>query len=288
MIKFSHLFIGFLLVAAFSCKDSNKVTPNGFSYTILKEGAGEATKKDDILVFDFQLRDSNDSLWNDSYKDGLPAAMQIPDTTGMKQEDGVTQMLRELHQGDSVKATLSVNEFFTKLVRRPVPPTIDSTLSLTYTISVKDVKKLDDFLKWRTGAVKSRDEQMIKRYLSENNIQAQRDTSGLYYVIHNSTGNTKPTAESCVTIKYEGRFLKDGRPFDASPKVDYPLPQMISGWQLGVPLLGVGDSATLFIPSSLAYGDRGNRGIPPDAVLVFDVKLFDFKNTFDPATRTCK
>jgi FKBP-type peptidyl-prolyl cis-trans isomerase FkpA len=213
--------------------------------------------------------------------------MQIPDTTNSKQEDGVTQMLRELHQGDSVKATMPVKDFFAKLVRRPVPPTVDSTLTLTYTISVKDIMALPEFLSWRKNKVKSRDEQLIKRYLSENNIQAQRDTSGLYYVIHNSTGDVKPSAENCIVVKYEGRFLKDGRVFDKSDKIQYPLNQMINGWILGFPMLSKGDSATFFIPSGLAYGDGGGR-MPPDAILVFDVNLMDFTSEFDPATRTCK
>ena len=47
-------------------------------------------------------------------------------------------------------------------------------------------------------------------------------------------------------------------------------------------MLGIGDSATFYIPSSLAYGPQGSQGvIPPDAILIFDVELLGFGGDFD-------
>jgi FKBP-type peptidyl-prolyl cis-trans isomerase len=64
---------------------------------------------------------------------------------------------------------------------------------------------------------------------------------------------------------------------------------VIAGWKLAIPMLGVGDSATFYIPSKLAYGPQGYPGaIPPDAILIFNVKLLAVKDGFDQATRTCK
>jgi peptidylprolyl isomerase len=61
---------------------------------------------------------------------------------------------------------------------------------------------------------------------------------------------------------------------------NFPIGQqhVIKGWDEGVALMKKGGKATLYIPSSLAYGHRGAGGaIPPDAVLIFDVEVTDIK-----------
>ena len=288
MIKVPYLFVGLLLLVV-ACKESEKVTPNGFKYSVIKTGNGKPSAKGEILVFDFQLRDSKDSVWNDSYKGGIPAAMEIKDTSEMKMEDGITQMLRYLSPGDSVKTSMPVTDFFKNLVKSPVPPGVDSTLTLTYTIKVKNAMALDSFIKWRETTITDRDDKEITRYLADNNITAKQDTSGIYYVIHNTTGAAKPSSDKCVEVKYSGKFLKSGQLFDKNDKIGFSLNQVIPGWRLSIPMLAKGDSGTFFIPSKLAYGPQGYPGaIPPDAVLIFDVHLLDFKNEVDPVTRTCK
>ena len=49
--------------------------------------------------------------------------------------------------------------------------------------------------------------------------------------------------------------------------------RVIKGWTEGLGFLGDGGKATFYIPSDLAYGERGNRGIEPNSVLVFDVEV---------------
>ena len=50
---------------------------------------------------------------------------------------------------------------------------------------------------------------------------------------------------------------------------------MITGFKEGLRLLRQGDKATLFLPSSIAYGKRGPRGIPPNADLVFEIEIVE-------------
>src|SRR5687767_13105445 len=147
MIKLSNILMALVLLCL-AC-DSNapkeKKTPNGLEYTVLKTGDGKIAKKEEILVFDYQLKDSKDSVWGDTFKDGIPAASMIGDTAILDSEDGMTQMFRELSKGDSVKTTMPIKEFFEKLVRAPVPPSVDSAGSVTYTISVRDVMNMENF-----------------------------------------------------------------------------------------------------------------------------------------------
>ena len=297
MNKIPSGLIGIALLLFISCsKNELKESPNGFKYTIVKTGDGIRPVTDECIVFDYSLKDSNDSTWDSSFEVGIRGAIQIEDSAALTNENGILQMFRSLSKGDSVAINLSVLEFFKKGVNAPPPHGVDTTMDISYSLRVTDIMGLEAFKEYQTKALEKKSEMQIEKdastitkFLSDNNISAQQDTSGLRYVIHTNKGGSKPTVENCVEVKYRGKFLKDGTVFDESEKLTFPLNGVIPGWQLGIPLMGVGDSATFYIPSSLAYGPRGYPGfIPPDAILIFDVELLAFGGQFDDATRTCK
>lgn len=117
----------------------------------------------------------------------------------------------------------------------------------------------------------------IDEYLGENEIEAQVHETGLRYVI-NDAGNGN-TAELCntVSVNYEGRLLSNGEVFDSTDTpISFPLNQLITGWQIGIPLIEEGGSITLYIPSVYAYGRTGiGDVIPPNANLIFEISLTD-------------
>jgi FKBP-type peptidyl-prolyl cis-trans isomerase len=281
----SALFIGFLLMTACS---NEKETPNGLKYTVLEEGNGEIPKTSQVVVFNFVMKDNKDSLWASTYDMGLPDAMQIRDSSRIAEEDGMSQMFRQLSVGDCVTTTIPMKKFFKDMMRSGIPPKIDTTGSITYTIKIKDILSLEDFYKNREGWIFEHDQKSIAKYLSENNLTAQQDTSGLSYIMHTNGGGEKPTLNNCVEVAYSGRFLRNGQVFDQGI-TSFPLQGVIPGWRIGVPYLGKGDSATFFIPSKLAYGPNGiPQQMPPDAILIFDVKLLDIKGEYDRVERKCK
>jgi FKBP-type peptidyl-prolyl cis-trans isomerase len=88
-----------------------------------------------------------------------------------------------------------------------------------------------------------------------------------------------PKKGETVTVHYTG-WLTDGSKFDSSVDRDEPFSfvlgtgQVISGWDLGVAKMNVGDKVKLTIPPDLAYGEAGYPGaIPPSATLIFEVEL---------------
>ena len=297
MNRISNVLVGMTLLLCISCdKKIEKETPNGFRFTLVKAGDGVLPKKEDILVFDYLLKDSKDSIWNNTHIEGMPSAVMIQDSSAIAGENGMVQMFRMLSKGDSVNVILPVSKFFKEVVGAPLPNGLDSSMNISYCIQVKNIMKMDEFRTFQTEMMEkkrksqvAKDASIITKYLADNNITAQQDTSGLMYVMHTSKGGSKPSVDNCVEVKYRGKFLKDGKVFDEADKVSFPLNGVIPGWQLGIPMLGIGDSATFFIPSALAYGPQGYPGaIPPDAILIFDVELLGFGGEFDQTTRTCK
>jgi FKBP-type peptidyl-prolyl cis-trans isomerase len=128
----------------------------------------------------------------------------------------------------------------------------------------------------------------IDSYLTENNISAVQDASGIRYIIHRDGEGNKPTIDSCVTTDYRGEFLTDGQGFDEGSNVSFPLSGVIEGWKIGIPLLSEGDSATLYIPSGLGYGYYGYPPeIPGNANLIFHVAIKKVGQTYNSSDRSC-
>ncbi len=121
----------------------------------------------------------------------------------------------------------------------------------------------------------------IDSYLAANNIIALKDNSGLRYLILRSGTGNQPTIDSCVTSNYQGILMSSGLQFDKGTNISFPLVGVIDGWKIGIPLLHEGDSATLYIPSGLAYGFIGiEPEIPKNANLIFHIGLKKVGRTY--------
>jgi FKBP-type peptidyl-prolyl cis-trans isomerase FklB len=102
--------------------------------------------------------------------------------------------------------------------------------------------------------------------------------SGLQYKILTAGIGPKPTASDQVNCNYRGTLI-DGTEFDSSYKSGKPatfgVGQVIKGWTEALQLMPIGSKWQLFIPSSLAYGERGGPGgaIGPNEALIFEVEL---------------
>ena len=100
----------------------------------------------------------------------------------------------------------------------------------------------------------------------------QTTESGLQYKLINAGADYKVQPQDTVWVDYKGTLI-DGSVFDQNDSTMFVANRVIKGWTEGLGLLGEGGKATLYIPSDLAYGERGNRSIEPNSVLVFDVEV---------------
>jgi FKBP-type peptidyl-prolyl cis-trans isomerase len=120
------------------------------------------------------------------------------------------------------------------------------------------------------------------KFLQENKQKAGvvETQSGLQYKVLKSGNGKKATADSQVTVHYTGKLL-DGTEFDSSKGGDpaiFGVSQVIPGWTEALQLMKEGDKWEIYIPDTLAYGERGAGGqIPPYSLLIFEVELISVK-----------
>lgn len=121
---------------------------------------------------------------------------------------------------------------------------------------------------------RAQNDKEIQDYITSNNLNAKKSSTGLYYVINEIGSGLQPKTTSDVTVAYKGYFT-DGKVFDESTAagIKFNLQSVIAGWAEGIINFKEGGSGILLIPSHLGYGNAGTQGIPGGSVLVFDVNL---------------
>ena len=117
------------------------------------------------------------------------------------------------------------------------------------------------------------------KFLADNKTKDGVKTleGGVQYKVLTSGKGESPALTDTVKVHYTGRLIND-KVFDSSVQRGEPatfrVNQVIKGWQMALQKMSVGDKWMLYIPSDLAYGERGSQGaIGPNEVLIFEVEL---------------
>ena len=285
---------------------------SGFVYKLFKSEGGKYTEREvspegdatyknrlgKILALNVEYRTAKDSILFNSRKAQMGVPMRIK-LEELKTKGGLEEALSMLQPGDSAVFRFNVDTIFAKSFKAPVPPFMKKAGN-TMTMFVKadklqteqeamaDQQKMMEeqqkkMMAYAEEQIK-KDDVILQDYIKKNNLKAEKSPSGIYYVVNKAGTGAKPKQGQTVAVTYKGSLL-DGKVFDSSEKqggkpIEFPLGvgQVIPGWDQGIALLNKGTQATLLIPSTLGYGQRGaGADIPADAVLRFDVELVDVK-----------
>ena len=133
---------------------------------------------------------------------------------------------------------------------------------------------------------KTKGEAFLAENAKKDGVVALPD--GLQYKILTTGQGKKPAESDTVLCNYKGTFL-DGTEFDSSAKAGKPVPfevkNVIPGFREVLQLMPVGSKWQVFVPSNLAYGERGAGSvIGPNATLIFEVELVSIQEAAPAAS----
>jgi FKBP-type peptidyl-prolyl cis-trans isomerase len=203
-----------------------------------------------------------------------------PETT----HNFIESYLMNANEGDSVNLLISTSEFFKQqFFTKRIPSFVknDSIVKVNFKIkTLFNTTKVDSLLTaWALNET-----QLIKNYLSENNIQSfYKDSLNVVWL------NGKPNHENVGALKnktismtYKG-YLLSGKQFDESPEnwqVNTATPdQMIKGLNYVIKFLNTGENTKIILPSYLAFGELGTGNIiPPYTPLLYEINIKNIVN----------
>ena len=133
-----------------------------------------------------------------------------------------------------------------------------------------------------------------EKFLAENKTKQGIKTtaSGLQYKVLTEGSGATPKETDTVVTNYRGTLI-DGKEFDSSYKrgepAEFPVNRVIKGWTEALLMMKVGSKYQLFVPASLAYGERGaGQDIGPNETLIFEVELLSIKQPEAKGTPAAK
>ena len=153
----------------------------------------------------------------------------------------------------------------------------DTTFAKQFKISPYEMNRIfNGYLKKKSDYKAELNRVKGEKFLAANALKENVGTteSGLQYTILAEGASEKVAVNDTVTVKYKGTLI-DGTVFDEGEIPGHVSGSrgLITGFDEGIRLVGEGGKAIIYIPSELAYGSRGNRGIEPNSVLIFDIEV---------------
>jgi FKBP-type peptidyl-prolyl cis-trans isomerase FkpA len=286
-MKINILTIGLLIgvLALTACSgDGYKTTDSGLKYKFHTASGGETPKVGDLLDLVIICTDESDSMFFDTRVMGQPLKLELSEPTFA---GGIEEGFAMMALGDSASFIIPADSFFAKTSMEQMPAFIKPGSKLRFEVKLEKWQTLANYQKEQEEQAKELSQKEImdrEKMITEKGITAQPTASGLIYLPELEGKGAKAENGKLVEVHYSGMLL-DGTVFDNSYSRGKPHTftlgrnEVIPGWDEGIAMMKTGGKATLLIPSDLAYGPQGMKGvIPPFSTLLFEVELVSVKN----------
>lgn len=303
MKRGAWVIVGVLLAAVFTqgcVLNSDKVrTPSGINVEFLRYGEGDFPSFDDILHFHLTYSDHTGRAVYDSRKRRQPYKIRnldlLRDTLSV-----LGETLRMCKVGDSITFKVPYTRYYPEVLKKPCPEafkfeymTYHASLFLATTLDniqekrrqiyqaeTAEVNKVDSLHRAKQTKI---DSTILVKYFNENGLKPQRTENGAYFIIKKKGSGTKTKHGSTVTVDYVGSLL-DGTEFYSSYKMSDPMSfvlgfrEVIQGWDETIALMRQGTKATLYVPSTMAYGNKSSGPVVgPNSILVYEIEVVEVK-----------
>ena len=190
--------------------------------------------------------------------------------------------LRMMHLGDSATFIFDGPKFYEEFLGMGEYPygkkPIYADVKLLRIMSKQNLEKAEELYKEQKEQMRQVEDSIIFDYADKHHIDHK--IAGMYCIFQNVGNGEKAMKGQTVEVLYRARLLDD-REVDRSIDPDNPLVvelgagQLASGVDIMLQRMSEGDQLTVIVPSSLAYGEKGNMemNIPPYSPMVFDLEL---------------
>lgn len=294
------------LLALAACTTPFKKAKDGSQYKIISAKNGAKIITGNFIEMNTVAKYA-DSILTSSIEDGMPQ-YALYDTANFPAP--FKEIFKSVRVGDSIVLKISTDSIIAKSQGQAPPymkkgKFIIQTFSITNVYATKEqmdsaqkahipvakvrgMKKQMESIEKELAANKpqiEKDSKLIDEYLAKNNIKATKTKWGTYIAVQTEGTGAQLSSNDVASVNYTGRTFDSSKVFDSNtdPKFkhvqpyDVPLSQfsgIMLGWPDALLQMKKGTKATVYIPSSLAYGKNGRQPeIKPDAILVFDMEV---------------
>ena len=293
-IMIKKILCSVLVISMISCGskgDKELMTPSGYKYTHVSTG-GEKVEEGDYVSITIVMEGSDGKILQEFGEENMPVMEMPKPGIPLPKPNPVVDMLMNGGLGDSMTLIMPIDSF-----PNNNNPQLAGLEHIKYVTCIRKIQSDAEYSaymeeqrlkqemeveagKARLSEIQTKAEETLKAYKT-GKLDVNTTEDGLKYVIHSPGDGPQGEAGKQASVHYYG-CLMDGKMFDSSFLRGSPYPfrvgtgSVIKGWDLGIPLLKKGGSATLFIPYTLAYGEAGKPPtIPEKAELMFYVELVD-------------
>lgn len=252
-------------------------TPTGLLYKIYKTGTDTVKPKVGDWVSMTMSYKYKDSVLFDSkagMQGGEPVRFQLPPSDF---KGDIYEGIRMLSAGDSADFLISADSLFTKTFRQPKRPDfIDTNSMIQFHIAMISVDSPE--------LLKKKEEDALKKYLSDNKITVEPLPSGLYFVETQRGSGARIDTGSWIKINFSVGLVDGKKVFSTQDRgepmeFEYGTNFDTPGFEEGISKMLKGGKATVIAPSRIAFGDKGRGSlIPPYATIVYNVEIVDVKS----------
>lgn len=277
--------LGWLSVSCADKYGDFEVSETGLMYKIVdnNRNTGRKPKVGDVLELRYSYEtESGNVLFNSSESERkYMKKLEFPAHTGGSIEDGLSM----LQEGDSALFKIQAGNFLLFSEKYGHLPTgvdtFDPIIVKVRLVDIMDENEIDLYMSSRYHTSEEQESEILKDYIAKSNIEATPTASGLYFIEKNVGDGKTIKNGDFVTLNYT-LTLVDGSLVETTlgqAPMSYVVgrERFIEGWEEAVRKMSKGTTATVIIPSKLAYGAEGKGNILPYSTLIFEIEIIDVK-----------
>lgn len=263
---------------------------SGLKYKIIEDKPGPRAELGKLVSLHMVAISSTGETIKNSYVE--QGGKQVLFPVKVSSYDGdLYKAVSLLSKGDSAVFAFNADSLYLKTFRKPRPSNVLAGSDVTFTIKVFEIYDQkayrDSLLAKQNGSYDQKraeeEDDAIKNYLLQNNLEATKTESGLYIMSADPNAKGKfPGDGQTVAMQYECKLL-DGTVVESTYEMGKLFSfvvgsnSIVPGWEEGVKLTPAGGMSKLIIPSRLAYRHLQKGKIKPHSVIIIEIEVISVR-----------